>query len=203
MTSSDPTETVDHRARLIDALATTLTRQSYADTTIADLVAQAHVSKRTFYEQFSSKDECLVALCETLSQRTLGIIALGFDPQADWVEQLSHVTHAYLASLQAEPVLIRTLFIELLGIGPAGLSTRRQIQQRFADFLQMQVELSRAKEPGKRALSPEMAMAVVGGINELILHAIEQDQAHQLTKLAPTVIAFVQAVLMSLNPEPD
>jgi hypothetical protein len=108
-----------------------------------------------------------------------------------------------LTSLQAQPALIRTLFIELLGIGPAGLATRRHIQQRFASFLQMQVELSRAKEPGKRALSPEMAMAVVGGINELILHAIEEDQVHQLTELAPTVIAFVQAVLMSLNPQAD
>lgn len=200
--SSSP-EPVDHRARLIDALAATLAHQPYADTTIADVVAQAHVSKRTFYEQFASKDACLVALCETLSQRTLGLIAEGFDPAADWVEQLGHVTRAYLASLQGQPALIRTLFIELLGIGPAGLATRRQIQQRFAGFLQMQVELSRAKEPGKRALSPEMAMAVVGGINELILNAIEQDQVHQLTELAPTVIAFVQAVLTSLNPTPD
>lgn len=194
-------ESVDPRARLIEALATTLTRKAYADTTIADVVAQAHVSKRTFYEQFAGKDDCLVALCETLSQRTLALIAEDFDPSADWVEQLARVTHAYLASLQAQPVLIRTLFIELLGIGPAGLTTRRQIQQRFAAFLQMQVEFSRLKEPGKRPLSPEMAMAVVGGINELILHAIEQDRAHRLTELAPTVIAFVQAVLMSLNPE--
>lgn len=193
-------EQVDHRARLIDALAATLTHQSYADTTIADVVAQAHVSKRTFYEQFASKDACLVALCEAFGQRTLAIIAEGFDPHADWVEQLDHVTHAYLASLQAQSALIRTLFTELLGIGPVGLATRRQIQQRFADFLRMQVELSRLKEPGKRPLSPEMAMAVVGGINELILHAIEQDQVHRLTELAPTVIAFVQAVLTSLNP---
>lgn len=200
--SSSP-EPVDHRARLIDALAATLAHQPYADTTIADVVARAHVSKRTFYEQFASKDECLVALCEALSQRTLGLIAEGFDPGADWVEQLGHVTRAYLASLQSQPALIRTLFIELLGIGPVGLATRRHIQKGFADFLQMQVELSRAKEPGKRPLSPDMAMAVVGGINELILHAIEQDRVHQLTELAPTVIAFVQAVLMSLNPQPD
>jgi AcrR family transcriptional regulator len=202
MRPPSPPEPVDHRARLIDALAATLDQQAYADTTIADVVARAHVSKRTFYEQFASKDDCLVALCETLSQRTLALIAEGFDPNADWVEQLGHVTRAYLASLQAQPVLIRTLFIELLGIGPAGLATRRQIQQRFADFLQVQVELSRMKEPGKRPLSPEMAMAVVGGINELILHAIEQDQVHQLSDLAPTVIAFVQAVLTSLNPPP-
>lgn len=202
MSPSSSSEPVDHRARLIDALAATLSRQSYAETTIADVVSQAHVSKRTFYEQFASKDDCLVALCETLSQRTLALIAEGFDPNADWVEQLGHVTRAYLASLQAQPVLIRTLFIELLGIGAAGLATRRQIQQRFADFLQVQVEMSRLKEPGKRPLSPDLAMAVVGGINELILNAIEQDQAHQLSDLAPTVIAFVQAVLTSLNPPP-
>ena len=135
--SSSP-EPVDHRARLIDALAATLAHQSYANTTIADVVAQAHVSKRTFYEQFSSKDACLVALCETLSQRTLGLIAEGFDPSADWVEQLGHVTRAYLSSLQAQPALIRTLFIELMSLGPKGWQVRRQIHQRFADFIQLQ-----------------------------------------------------------------
>jgi hypothetical protein len=72
--------------------------------------------------------------------------------------------------------------------------------QRFAEFLIMQVEVFRALEPGKRPLSPELAMAVVGGINELILHAIEQGQADRLSELTPTVTDFVQAVISSLDP---
>ena len=72
--------------------------------------------------------------------------------------------------------------------------------ERFGQFLIMQVEAFRALEPRKRPLTPEMAMAVVGGINELILHAIEQGQADRLSALTSTVTDFVQAVISSLDP---
>ena len=65
----------------------------------------------------------------------------------------------------------------------------------------MQVELSRVKEPGKRPLSPALATATVGGINELIVQAIEQDRADQLVALQPTISEFVKAVLNSLMPD--
>lgn len=198
---SDPaTAPVDHRTRLLDALTLALIERPYAELTIADIVAGAHVSRRTFYEQFENKDACLLALCERLSETILGLIAAGYDPEADWVEQLSRVTDLYLQALQAQPALVRTLYIELMQLGAPGLAMRRRIGQRFAMFLIMQVELSRLREPGKRPLSPALATAVVGGVNELILQAIEEGRADRLSELAPTVSEFMQAVLTSLEP---
>lgn len=198
---SDPaTAPVDHRTRLLDALTLALIERPYAELTIADIVAGAHVSRRTFYEQFENKDACLLALCERLSETILGLIAAGYDPEADWVAQLSRVTDLYLQALQAQPALVRTLYIELMQLGAPGLAMRRRIGQRFAMFLIMQVELSRLREPGKRPLSPALATAVVGGVNELILQAIEEGRADRLSELAPTVSEFMQAVLTSLEP---
>jgi len=190
----------DHRRRLLDALTLALTDQAYADVTIADIVARARVSRRTFYEQFDNKDACLLALCERLSEQILGLIAAGYDPTADWVEQLNRVTDTYLQALQMQPALVRTLYIELMQLGDVGLAVRRRISQRFAMFLIMQVELARVREPGKRSLSPALATAIVGGANELILQAIEDGRADRLSDLAPTVSEFMQAVLKSLEP---
>jgi AcrR family transcriptional regulator len=190
----------DHRQRLLDGLAQVLSERSYTELTIADIVAAAHVSRRTFYEHFEGKEACLLALCERLSTEVLVLIAQGYDPLGDWVEQLHQVTTAYLQSLQAQPALVKSLYLELMAIGPTGLAMRRRIGQRFAQFLIMQVELSKAREPGKRSLSPALATAVVGGINELILQAIEEGRADRLSELAPTVSEFVQAVLQSLEP---
>jgi AcrR family transcriptional regulator len=156
--------------------------------------------RRTFYEQFESKDACLLALCDGMSQQILAQIAAGYDHSADWVAQLQQVTHTYLATLQSRPALLRTLFVELYGLGPQGLGMRRRIQQSFADFLRMQVEIARLSEPHKRPLDAPLAMAVVGGIAELILQAIEEQRADRLTDLTPTVTGFVQAVLESLVP---
>lgn len=193
----------EHRQRLLDALAAALVTRPYAELTIADIVAQARMSKRTFYEQFAGKEACLLALGERLSEQTLALIAANYRVDVDWVEQLRSVTHTYLSSLQSQPALVRALYIDLLSIGPAGLALRRRMGQRFSDFLIMQVEAFRLMEPLKQPLTQEMATAVVGGINELILHAIEQGRADQLSALTPTITAFVQAVLHALDPPAD
>ncbi|MFN3915878.1 MAG: TetR/AcrR family transcriptional regulator [Aquabacterium sp.] len=198
--TATPATNADHRSRLLDALTLALTDQAYADVTIADIVARARVSRRTFYEQFDNKDACLLALCERLSEQILGLIAAGYDPTADWVEQLNRVTDTYLQALQMQPALVRTLYIELMQLGDVGLAVRRRISERFAMFLIMQVELARVREPGKRSLSPALATAIVGGANELILQAIEDGRADRLSDLAPTVSEFMQAVLKSLEP---
>jgi len=193
----------EYRQRLLNGLGEALAARPYAELTIADIVAQARVSKRTFYEQFGSKDACLLALGERLSDQTLALIVANYKVDEDWVTQLRNVTHTYLSNLASQPALVRALYIDLLSIGAEGLALRRRMGQRFADFLIMQVEVFRTIEPGKQPLSTELATAVVGGINELILQAIEQGRADQLSALTPTVTAFVQAVLKSLDPPAD
>ena len=48
--------------RLLDGLAASIGERGYRDTTVADIVRHARTSKRTFYEQFASKEECLIEL---------------------------------------------------------------------------------------------------------------------------------------------
>lgn len=198
-TGSDPQRAP--RQRLLDGLAAVLGERAYAELTIADVVSAARVSRRTFYEHFDGKEACLLALCERLSEEVLTLIATGYDPEGDWVQELDKITAAYLQNLQQRPALVRALYLELLTLGPQGLAMRRRISERFAQFLIMQVELSRVKEPGKRPLSTALATATVGGINELIVQAIEQGCADQLVALQPTISEFVKAVLHSLMPD--
>lgn len=192
--------TDDHRQRLTEALGALLVTKGYHVTSISDIVSQARVSKRTFYEQFDTKEACLLALCDATAERALAVLAASYNPNLPWEEQLIGVTRSYLEHLQSEPSLIRALFIDLLSIGPRGLAARREIMQRFADFLTMQVEFARLREPDKRALSADMAAAVVGGINELILRAVEKDEVDRLINLAEPACDLVRAVVTYLEP---
>ncbi|REM69108.1 TetR/AcrR family transcriptional regulator, partial [Mycobacterium tuberculosis] len=58
----------EHYARLLQGMAHAVAAKGYAETTIADIVREAAVSRRTFYEHFSTKTECLIALYETASR---------------------------------------------------------------------------------------------------------------------------------------
>ena len=91
------------------------------------------------------------------------------------------------------PVLMRTLFIEILGLGPEGLESRRKVTTDIADFI-LQVVNGQDGRKGDKPLSPDMAMAIVGGINELILQSIEQDRVAQLTELVAPGSRLVRAV---------
>ena len=190
----------DARARLLDGLAAVLATKAYAEVTVADVVALARVSKRTFYEQFPSKEACLMALGERLGDEILTLVAATYRHDADWVVQLRNVTQAYLGSLASQPSVLRALYVDLPTLGPQGLALRRRVTDRFAEFLILQVERFRLEEPRKRPLTSAMASAVVGGVNELILRAIEEDRTRELPQLTPTVTEFIQAVVESLNP---
>ncbi len=49
----------EHRSRLLEGMAVAVAQKGYAAVTIADIVREASVSRRTFYEHFGSKAECL------------------------------------------------------------------------------------------------------------------------------------------------
>ena len=60
-----------YRPRLLEGMAHSVATRGYADTTVADIVREAGVSKRTFYECFATKADCLIALYEAASHNAL------------------------------------------------------------------------------------------------------------------------------------
>ena len=182
--------TQEHRGRLLRAIAQSVAAKGYADTTIADVVREAGVSRRTFYEQFSDKSECFIALYEAASHGALQVLRDAIDPQHGWEEQLERALAAYLGSMAANPVLLRTLFIEILALGPEGLEARRRVNRELADFM---VSVVNAGVGPHRVTAP-LAMAVVGGIHELVLQAIEQGREEKLAELTTAAAELVKAV---------
>lgn len=185
----------EHRHRLLQGMAQAAAARGYADTTIADIVREAGVSRRTFYEHFATKAECLIALYEAASLSALSVLRAAIDPERDWQDQVEQAMHAYLDCLAGNPVLTRTLFIEILGLGEPGLAARRRVNEEIAAFMLTSVNSGGSDRHGHRQLSPDMAMAAVGGINELILQAIERGRTGQLRELAGPAIRVLSAIV--------
>jgi AcrR family transcriptional regulator len=184
------TEAVHHHySRLLEGMAQAVAAKGYAQTSIADIVAAASVSRRTFYEHFASKAECLIALYGAASHNALKVLRDAIDPTQGWQEQVDRALGAYLGCMAANPVLMRTLFIEILGLGAEGLEARRRVNQEIADFMLGVVNPGRATP-----LPPQLAMAVVGGIHELVLEAIEDGKVTELPQLTATAAQLVRAV---------
>ena len=193
--ASAKTDTADHRRRLLDAMSHTVATKGYADTTIADLAAEARVSRRTFYEHFDDKAQCLIALYEAASAQALQVLRGAIDPRRDWHDQVEAALAAYLATLAGNPKLLRTLFIEILGLGAAGLAARRRANRQIAQFIVDVVDGPGAKPPRAQPLGELLAFGIVGAINELILQAIEEDRVERLAELTPTAARLARSVI--------
>jgi AcrR family transcriptional regulator len=185
---------VEPRRRLLEGAARALAEKGYADTTLADIVREAGVSRRTFYEHFQTKSDCFIALYEAASANALKGLRQAIDPEHPWQTQIERAVAAYLSCMVPNPALVRSLFIEILGLGAPGLAARRRVNGEIADFIRDVVNGSHGGSAARLVLTPELATALVGGINELILQAIEQDRVGQLQALVAPISRLVRAV---------
>ena len=190
-----PEALIEPRARLLQGMARAVADKGYAETTIADIVREASVSRRTFYEHFADKLECLIALYETASGNTIDVLRAAVKPDSDWEAQVEQAMAAYFGVLMRSPVLLRTLFVEMPGLGGPGLAARRRANQQLAKLLLDVVNNRPGQRRRKAPLQPLMAMAVVGGINELVLQFIEQGRTEQLQELTEPASALLRAAI--------
>ena len=182
----------EHYLRLLEGMTRAVATKSYADITIADIVREAAVSRRSFYEHFATKADCLLALYESASKQALFVLSAAVDPTQPWRSQVNHALTAYLDVLALDQALLKTLFVEILGLGLPGLAVRRRVNEQLAMFIQI------ATATGENhRMSASMAMMIVGGINELILQKVEAGQSGELRSLVAPASQLIRAVAAS------
>jgi AcrR family transcriptional regulator len=149
----------DQRARILRALAETMVDKGYVGTAVADVLRAAGVSRETFYEQFSSKEDCFTSAYEetvgSLVAGTLEVIA-GDDgtaaagsgnARADGLARLDRAVGTYLDTLAAEPAFARLFLVEIYATGSAVMerraATQRQVTGLVGTLLQVRTEEER------------------------------------------------------------
>ncbi len=185
-----PREFVVHnqRERLIAGLAEAIAENGYSGTTIAHITRHAAVSRRTFYEHFSSKDECFVAAYDTVMAELRDRVSAAFEGADDWPHAVKAGIGAMLEFLAAEPSLARLCMVEALVAGPVVVERYDAAIQSFVPYFQSGRE-GRPPEVLAR-LSPTTEEALVGGMVSLISRRIIAGRAEELEELLPDLVEF-------------
>lgn len=186
------TKTTTHRDRLLVGMAAAVDEKGYAESTIADIARHAKVSKRTFYEHFATKQDCLLASYIAASERALARIARSLDSSLDLDAQFAKTAKEFFSPLQESPSEFRTLLVEILAAGSPGLKVRREIHRRYADLLRQLVRSVKTKDERSYELSPLMALAVVSGLYELLLEAVEEDSPETLAQIGHSAVEMLR-----------
>jgi AcrR family transcriptional regulator len=185
-----PREFVTHnqRERLIAGLAEAVAENGYSGTTIAHITRAAAVSRRTFYEHFSSKDECFVAAYDTVMAELRERVTAAFEETDEWPLSIKAGIDAMLEFLAAEPNLARLCMVEALVAGPAVVERYDAAIQSFVPYFEKGRE-GRSPEVLSR-LSPTTEEALVGGMVSLISRRVIAGKAEELEDLLPDLVEF-------------
>ena len=162
--------------RLLDGLEMSIHERGYRDTTVADIVRHARTSKRTFYDQFSSKEECFIELLRTNNDALITRIRAAVDPEADWEMQARQAVGAYVDHIQSRPAITLSWIREAPALGAVAAPLNRLAMSRLTDLL---VDLS--DSPGFRRaqlapMSRPLALILLGGLRELTALFVEDDR---------------------------
>lgn len=186
--------------RLLDALGEAIVDQGLARTTVADIARIAGTSKRTFYENFASKDEAFLALYAARSEQLLGAISeVVTDPTAPIEQQVRGGVEAYLGFLADNPALARAHMLESHTLGEVGLRARRALMDTHAAYLREVVARARAHHPELRDLSESDSVGVVAGLTELTLRVALDERPLDSAAHVDDIVGFITATVGSTS----
>jgi AcrR family transcriptional regulator len=172
----------NQRERLLDAIANVVAAKGYAATRVADITEYAGVSRKTFYEQFTDKEDCFLAAYDAIVALLMERMAKGLAAVADdsWEVQVSALLGEFLRFLAAEPAFAKMCIVEVLGSGPRGLAKRDAVIEAFFPVVD---QIPRSQAGSERWLSPLTPQFVTGGILEVVYAAIRRGETATLPDL--------------------
>jgi AcrR family transcriptional regulator len=130
------------RTRLIGAAVPVVERLGWSSVTVADIASQARVSRRTFYDLFENREECLLAVLEDTVARVEQELVLADLGDVSWVERVRAGLWMILCFLDRDPVLAGVCVVQSACGSRKVLGAREEILTRLAHTLEEGVSQS-------------------------------------------------------------
>ena len=185
------------RSRLLDAVAEAVAANGYAATTVADVVALAAVSRRTFYEQFPDLESCFVAAYEAGMELLLDEIrhAVRARPGTGWQDRARTSVEAYLEALAARPAAAWAFSVEAIGSGATALGHRAAVLGRWVQQWRGLQDRARREDARVPRTPDDHLLLLVGGIEELVRDCLLARGAEHLPDLADRIAEIAIATI--------
>lgn len=186
--------TESQRTRIHRAMIEVVSERGYPETRVVDVIGVAGVSRKTFYELFDSKEDCFLAAYDILLGNLIGEAGDAFESTAGaWPERIRAALETLLEHLADHPAEARFAIVEVLAAGPKALARRDAALRQFTGFLESGRSESSVDLPGITAI------AVAGGVNELLYSEILHGASARLPSRIPDLMFWI--TLPYLGPE--
>lgn len=177
------------RERLIAAMLKAAAELGYRQATVQDVIDRAGVSRPTFYEHFSNKEDCFLAAFDTTAARLRERIdAAAEKGGANWRDRLRFSLEELLRFVSSEPEAARALIVEARAASAEALLRRDNLLDYFAGSVDA---LVRDHLPEATSHSDITAAGVVGGVEALLYSRLNKGELDDLDSLLPSLMYFI------------
>jgi AcrR family transcriptional regulator len=177
------------RERLIVAMLNAAAELGYLETNVQDVIDRAGVSRPTFYEHFSNKEDCFLAAFDSSAERLRKKVEAAARKGGDvWRDRIRFALEALLRFASREPDTARTMVVEARAASATAVRRRVELLDEFSRCLQAQSE---EFLPKGRIQTPLASSGIVGGVEALLYSRLCKHEYDQLESLLPALMYFV------------
>jgi AcrR family transcriptional regulator len=177
------------RERLIVAMLNAAAELGYLETNVQDVIDRAGVSRPTFYEHFSNKEDCFLAAFDSSAERLRKKVATAARKGGEvWRDRVRFALAALLGFASREPDTARTMVVEARAASATAVRRRVELMDDFARCLRIEAE---ELLPGSRPHTALTASGIVGGVESLLYSRLCKHEYDQLEALLPSIMYFV------------
>lgn len=174
----------NQRERMLLATAELVAERGYQKTTIELIAKTARVALSTFYEQFSSKEECFLAAFDETVAAAAEVFEELLDPDLPWAEQISAALEIFLEMVVNEPARARLCIVEAQAAGGESLARYQAMLESVAPKLRE----GRLHNPRSSRLPDGLEVAIVGGLAWLVHQRLIGDRDEEIKGLLPEML---------------
>jgi AcrR family transcriptional regulator/DNA-binding MarR family transcriptional regulator len=183
------------RSRLLAAAVKAVGEHGWEGASIERITQHAGVSRRTFYDLFKDREECLVAvLGGAVARITRELDAAGLGGLS-WSERIRGGLWVILCFFDREPELAQFCIVESRRGDHAALCYRQRIVERAAEIVD--------EGRGEHALGGDdvatgglVAQGIVGGVSEVLYSLLLNAGGQQLSEPLPDLLGQLMGMIV-------
>jgi AcrR family transcriptional regulator len=161
------------KERLLAGLATSIEERGYRETTVADVVRHARMSRRTFYQVFETKDQALFALVELIDAELVEDLRAGVDSTAPWETQVVQSVDVYFDNISRHPGFYVCVIRELAYLGAQAAPVVRRGTETLVELIGQLTDNEEFRRAAHPPTERRLALMIVGALNELVADMLE------------------------------
>lgn len=178
------------RERILHATADVIRVKGYDDTTVADIVTTAGVSREVFYSHFHSRSDAFLATHKLVFEQMMATAAGAFVASSGtWPERVWDSWGAATGLVVNSPSLAHFAFVESYALGSSVAQRTDNAVVAFTVFLRD----GQRYVHGGAAPSASVSTAIAGAVMETTASHIRRDRAEELFVLLPMMVFMILA----------